>query len=91
MQHFRSSLTRLKGLLEQKLPESADIYGYPGVSKQLLLNAVDTAYNLSQTIKDDDGSRFEVISLKRAGSALYKKLKDYLRDRCCGIRETKPL
>jgi len=78
MQHFRSSLTRLKGLMEQKLPDGNDIYGYSGISKQSLLATIETAYTLSHAINDPDETRFEVISLKRAGSALYKTLKDFL-------------
>lgn len=78
MQHFRSSLTRLKGLMEQKLPDGNDIYGYPGVTKPTLLAALDAAYTLSQEIREDAESRFEVISLKRAGNDLYKRLKDFL-------------
>lgn len=78
MKNFRSSLTRLKGLIENKLPDGNDIYGYPGISKASLVAAIDAAYALSQEIKDDAESRFEVISLIRAGSDLYKSLKEYL-------------
>lgn len=78
MQHFRSSLTRLRGLMEQRLPDGNDIYGYPGVTKTSLLAAIDAVYPLSQEIKQDAESRFEVISLKRAGSELYTSLKDFL-------------
>ena len=78
MQHFRSGLTRLKTLMEQRLPEGEDIYGYQGVSRDSLLDAINVAYSLSQEIKEHDESRFEVISLKRAGSELYKILKEFL-------------
>lgn len=78
MQHFRSNLTRLKSLVEQKLPDANDIYGYPGVTRQSLIAAIDAAYMLSQEIKEEAESRFEVISLKRAGSVLYQSLKDFL-------------
>lgn len=78
MQQFRSNLTRLKGLVEQKLPNGGDIYGYPGISKTLLISAIDNAYNISLAIKEDDESRFEVVCLKRVGSALSKTLKDFL-------------
>jgi len=64
--------------MEQKLPDGNDIYGYPGITKASLVIALDTAYVLSQEIKEDDETRFEVISLKRAGSAIYKRLKEYL-------------
>ena len=78
MKHFRSGLTRLKSLMEQKLPDGNDIYGYPGVTKPSLLAALDVAYTLSQAIKENAESRFEVISLKRSGSDLYKNLKEFL-------------
>lgn len=80
MQHFRSSLTRLKTLMEQGLPEGEDIYGYQGVSRDSLLDSINVAYLLSQEIKEADESRFEVISLKRAGSELYKNLKNFLEN-----------
>lgn len=64
--------------MEQRLPEGKDIYGYQGISRDSLLDSISIAYSLSQEIKQDDESRFEVISLKRAGSELYKSLKDFL-------------
>jgi predicted RNase H-like nuclease (RuvC/YqgF family) len=79
MQHFRSSLTRLKSQLEQKLPNGPDIFGYSGISKAMLVNAVDVAYAISQDIQEhDDDTRFEVIALKRYGSEAYQFLRDYL-------------
>jgi len=77
MQHFRSNLTRLKTLMSEKLPEEKDLYGYDGVSKEALMTAIESAYTLSHEITVNDESRFEVISLKRAGSDLYKSLKDF--------------
>ena len=64
--------------MEQKLPEGNDIYGYSGVSRASLLASLHAAYNLSQEIKEDSETRFEVISLKRAASDLYKTLKEFL-------------
>ncbi len=78
MQQFKSKLTRLRGLIEKKLPDEPDIFGYLGVTKVSILAAVDNVYNLSQEIRLDDESRFEVISLKRAGSDLYDELKEFL-------------
>lgn len=76
MNQFRASLTRLKNLITEKLPDTPDIYGYPGVRKTSLLAALDGVYVLSQEIQDDD--RFEIVALKRAGSELYRRLKEYL-------------
>lgn len=78
MQQFRANLTRLRNSMATNLPDGNDIYDYKGVSKAVLLSAVDLANELSQGIQTSDESRFEVISLKRAGSELYKRLKDYI-------------
>lgn len=85
MQHFRAGLTRLKSQMESRLPDGNDIFGYPGVSKALLVSAIDLAYILSQEIDErDDTSRFEVISLKRHGSDVYRDLKDFLESNLAG-------
>ena len=78
MQQFRSNLTRLKTSMGAKLPDGNDVYGYSGVTKAVLLSAIDYAYELSQGIQATDETRFEVIALKRAGSELYRQLKDFL-------------
>ena len=65
MQHFRSNLTRLKRHFEQKLPDGEDIFGYSGITKPLLVSAIDLAYKLSQEIEEHDDTRFEVIALRR--------------------------
>ena len=64
--------------MEQRLPEGEDIYGYQGISRDSLLDAINVAYSLSQEITEKDEPRIEVISLKRAGSELYKTLKHFL-------------
>lgn len=63
--------------MSEKLPEGNDLYGYDGISKEALLASIGGAYSLSHEILPNDEARFEVISLKRAGSALYKTLKDF--------------
>lgn len=87
MQHFRSQLTRLKSLIGEKLPDGEDIFGFSGVSKALLVSAVDTAYTLSRDIEEkDDDTHFEVIALKRAGSKVHQEFKDFLES----LRPDKP-
>jgi len=75
MNQFRSSLTRIKTLIHDKLPESGDLFDYPGITRQCLLQALTTTYSLSHEIPDD--SRFEILSLKRSGSELYRTLRDF--------------
>lgn len=79
MNNFRSNLTRLRHQIEVRLPDGTDVYGYSGVSKDLLLSTVDKAYDLSYEIQQkDDQTRFEIIALKRFGSNVNSLLKEIL-------------
>lgn len=78
MQHFKTRMTKLKNLIN-RFPETGDIFGFPGVTKNALLTALDTAYDLSQGINDDDANnQLIIISLKRMSSAFYAKYKNVL-------------
>ena len=72
MQTFRSRLTKIKKHLEQ-LPDGPDVYGFSGVSKELLVKEIDSLYGLSQFISERESEQFafEVIALKRASSQFY--------------------
>ena len=76
MKQFRGSLSRIKRVVE-RLPEtSQDIYGFAGITRKLLLESVDLTYNISQSIDDQSSpASFEIIALKRAGAAFYRKYK----------------
>lgn len=79
MKTLRSNLTRLRNLVEEKLPTGEDILGFPGVSKAMILSAIETAYDLSRQIEDDgSGIQFEIVSLKRFFSEQYSEVKNYL-------------
>ncbi len=77
MQTFRSRLSRIKKHLEQ-LPDGSDVYGFPGVSKDLLVKEIDSLYGLSQFISEHESEpfAFEVIALKRASSRFYQQYKE---------------
>lgn len=77
MQTFRSRLSRIKKHLEQ-LPDGPDVYGFSGVSKDLLVKEIDSLYGLSQFISEHEAEpfAFEVIALKRASSRFYQQYKE---------------
>lgn len=77
MQTFRSRLSRIKKHLEQ-LPDGPDVYGFSGVSKDLLVKEIDSLYGLSQFISEHESEpfAFEVIALKRASSRFYQQYKE---------------
>jgi len=78
MKGFKTSLTHLVKQIENKLPDGDNVLGYPGVSRAALIAAVNNAYDLAQEIKPSDEDLFEVISLKRAGSAINARLHEFL-------------
>ena len=78
MQHFKMRMTKLRHLIE-RLPDDRDIFNYPGISKEMLLKAFETANNLAQGIPDDDpDNQLIIISLKRLSSNFYNKYKKFL-------------
>lgn len=79
MTGFRQRLSRIKRLIE-RFSDEGDIYGFAGVTKAMLLDAVGAAYDISQNITEEGSGRFlfEVISLKRKSSEFYKRYKDIL-------------
>ncbi len=79
MKAFKGRLTRIKKLITEKLPDSKDVFGFDGVSREMLLNTCQEIYDLSGEIEaKDDGHHFEIIGLKRLESELNEKLIDCL-------------
>lgn len=79
MTGFRQRLSRIKRLIE-RFSDEGDIYGFAGVTKAMLLDAVSAAHDISQNISEKGSGRFlfEVIALKRKSSEFYKRYKDIL-------------
>ena len=79
MQQFKSRLTRIKTLIEAKLPDGPDVYGYPGVNKEMLLITCGDMYTLAEKIETKDESQeFEIIVLKRFEGKIHEALKKFL-------------
>lgn len=77
MQTVRSNLTRIKTSIEKKLPAEQDIFGYAGISKEMLMACVDEAHALSYKLADLE-PQFEITVLKRKISKFIEDCKDYL-------------
>ncbi|MBV2123413.1 MAG: hypothetical protein KUF74_18370 [Candidatus Thiodiazotropha sp. (ex Ctena orbiculata)] len=79
MQTIRSNLTRMKSLAEKKLPDEQDIFGYPGISKELIISFIDESYELSYTLNDLE-PKFEITVLKRKIGLLIEECKNFLNE-----------
>jgi len=79
MKAFKSRLTRIKNLLNEKIPDGTDVFGFAGITREMLLATCQEIYELSDQIaaKDDD-HHFEIIALKRLESEVNDRLIDFL-------------
>ncbi|HAS95460.1 TPA: hypothetical protein DCS99_03530 [Candidatus Wolfebacteria bacterium] len=65
MRNVRSALTRIKTGISEKIPAGNDVYGYPGISKDVLLQAISECQGLVDGIEGKKET-FDVIVFKRA-------------------------
>lgn len=88
MQTIRANLTKLKTLVSKELPDGQDIFGYAGISKEMIISFMDEAYNLSYTLVDLE-PKFEITILKRKISTLIEECKKYINDDVKGWNKEK--
>ena len=79
MKTVKQKITLLKNNSEKLLPEGNDIFDFPGVSKKIILNSINEAYDLADCIENFEG-KFETIILKRNISTLYETISDQLKN-----------
>lgn len=77
MHAIRGNLTRLRKSIEEKMPDSEDVFGYSGINKAMLIAVVDDAYQLSYQLAELE-PKFEITLLKRKISRLIDDCKEYL-------------
>lgn len=64
MQASKTRLTKLKNKLDEKLPDENDLYGFEGISKDMILTVIDDSYKILSAL-DNFKNSFEAILLKR--------------------------
>jgi hypothetical protein len=77
MKQVRSNTTRIKHLVSDKLPDGQDIFGYAGITKASLIQAIEECSGLIDGIEGKKET-FDVIVLKREFQPLSKSCLDYL-------------
>ncbi len=71
MKDFKAALTKIKSKIGEKLPDGNDVWGYHGISRELIFDTIDQIYTIATEIGNDAGAnRFEVIYLKRQASSI---------------------
>ena len=77
MKQVRSNTTRIKHLVLDKLPDGPDVFGYAGITKKSLVQALEECSGLIDGIEEKKET-FDVIVLKREFQLLSKSCLDYL-------------
>jgi len=88
MKAIRANLTRLKSLAEEKLPDEPDIFGFAGISKELIVRFINEAHELSYSLAGLE-PKFEITILKRKITHLLESCKDSLSDGLTGWSKDK--
>lgn len=87
MQHFKSRLTKIRGLIGSKIPDGPDVFGYPGVDKGMLLQTCDEIYALAELMEaKETPHQFEIIVLKRFEAGVHEHLKTFLETEANGAK-----
>lgn len=79
MKTAKSSITRLKKAITDKLPSAPDIYGFQGINRALLIECLDETYGLLEGLSEKRET-FDVIFMKRTLAELTKTCTDFLKE-----------
>jgi uncharacterized coiled-coil DUF342 family protein len=80
MRASKQRLTLLKKHFDEIIPEEDNVFGYPGISKRMILAVIDDSYSILSLL-DDYENHFEVILLERNTADHYERISNLLRDR----------
>jgi hypothetical protein len=79
MRSSRQRLTLLKKRITEHLPDDDDVFGYHGISKNILVDAIDDSYRMLELL-DEHSGKYELIFLERKISELFEKSTKLIKD-----------
>jgi hypothetical protein len=79
MKTSRHRITNLKTLVEKTLPDDANLFGYDGISRLLILTSLNESYDLLACLEEYN-DKFETIVLKRKISDLTTGISNLLKE-----------
>lgn len=88
MQSVRSNITRLKNQIEASFLDEGDLFEFPGVTRGLLMNLLESASAESYELIDKEENE-EIILLKRKLAQPFEICRDYLHGFKGGKRDNK--
>lgn len=88
MKSIRQRLTGLINKVKESLPNGPDIYGYEGISKDIVIESISESYELLNNLEEHK-EKFEVIFLQRNLAKLIDQAKDGLKGNLITSTESK--
>lgn len=81
MKSTRQRITLLQNKIKETFPdEQTDLYGFEGISKELILESLSESYDLLNSLEDFQG-KLEAILLERKIADLFEKANAQLKDK----------
>jgi len=79
MRATKTRISNLKTRIDETLPEGVDIYGFPGISKKLIIETLEDCYVIVTSL-DEYEKKFEAILLERKASDYFEKATKLLKE-----------
>jgi hypothetical protein len=73
MKSSKQRVSLLKNKISEELPDGVDIFGFEGISKQVIIDSLDESYNLLSLLEEYKGG-FETIFLERKIAEYFEKI-----------------
>lgn len=80
MRSIKTRLTNLKNKVSDVLPEEKDVLGFPGITKDLIIESIIETYQLLDLLSTFE-NKFEGILLQRKLADCIDKATDYLKEK----------
>ncbi|UXX77895.1 hypothetical protein N7E81_11000 [Reichenbachiella carrageenanivorans] len=88
MKSIRQRLTLLINHITEIVPEGSDVYGYDGISRELIVQSLKESYDLLGNL-DEHSEKFEVIFLQRSLAQLFDESRENLKGSILKSAESK--
>ena len=79
MRATKTRISNLKSRIAETLPDGLDIYGFPGISKKLIIDTLEDCYVIVTSL-DEYEKKFEAILLERKASDYFEKATKLLKE-----------
>lgn len=79
MRATKQRISILKSKVNDVLPDGQDIFGFSGISKPMIIETLDDAYNIVSTL-DSYEKKFEAILLERKSSEYFDRASKLLKE-----------